>query len=94
MRIAAENRHEIWISFGVALLAILFVARIPMGYGDVLVLACCLLVSLCCALNAALEIEAMSIPGKFVAVIWLIVIFFANAWVLIWAFGIRDFANR
>jgi hypothetical protein len=94
MRAVAENRHEIWVSLGVAVLAVTFAAPVPMGYGNVLVLVGCLLVSLCCAVNAALDLDAMNIPGKFFAVIWLVIISVTTAWVLFWAFGIRDFANK
>ena len=93
MRVVAENRHEIWASLGLAVLGIMF-APMPMGFGNVLVLVGCLLVSLFCAVNAILDLDDMSIPGKFFAVIWFGVILVASAWVLIWAFGIRDFANK
>jgi hypothetical protein len=94
MRLVAENRHEIWVSFAVALLGIVFAAPMPMSYGNVLVLSACLLVSVCCAVNAALDLEAMSIPGKFFTVIWLVVILVVTICALIWAFGITDFANK
>ena len=94
MRVAAENRREIWVSLGLALLGVTFAAPMPMGFGNVMVLAGCLLVSLFCAFNAVLDLDDMSIPGKFFAVIWFGVILIASAWVLIWAFGIRDFANK
>lgn len=94
MRVVAENRHEIWVSFGVALLGFFSVVHMPIGYGDVLALSACLLVSLFCAINAALDVEAMSIPGKFFAIIWLVGILVATIWVLIWAFGITNFANK
>ena len=94
MRVAGENRYEIWASFVIALLGLTFAARVPAGYVDVLVLAGCLLVSLFCAINAALDLDAMSIPGKFLAVIWLGLLMIATGWVLIWAFGIREFFNR
>jgi hypothetical protein len=94
MRLVAENRHEIWVSFGVGLFGLVFAAPMPMGYGNVLALAACLLISLCCAINAVLDLEDMSISGKFFAVIWLAIVLVATVWVLIWAFGIRDFANK
>ncbi len=92
--IAAGNRREIWVSLAAALLGLLLSSSVPMGYRDVLVLAGCLLVALCCAINAALDLDAMSIPGMYFALIWLIVILVATAWVLIWAFGIDEFSNR
>ena len=94
MRVVAENRREIWISFGAAVFGLIFAAPMPMGYGNVLVLMSCFLVSVFCAVNAVLDIEEMSIPGKFFAVIWLGVILVTTAWLLVWAFGIRDFANK
>ena len=94
MRVAAENRHEIWASLGIAVLGVTFSAPVPMHYGNVLVLVACLLISLFCAVNAMLDLDEMSIPGKFFAVIWFGAILIASVWVLIWAFGIRDFANK
>jgi hypothetical protein len=94
MRVAAENRHEIWASVGLAVLGITFSAPMPMGFGNVLVLVGCLLVALFCAFNAILDLDGMSIPGKFFGVIWFGVILVASIWVLIWAFGIHDFANK
>jgi hypothetical protein len=94
MRIASENRHEIWVSLFMALLGLTFVPAMPAGYTNVLVLVSCLLVSVCCAINAALDMDAMSIPGKFLAVIWLGALTMVTGCVLIWAFGIREFSNR
>jgi len=94
MRIAAKNRHEIWLSFGVALLALIFAMPMPMAYGNVLMLVGCLLVSLCCAANAVLDLEAMTLPGKIFAVLWLAVVLVTAGSVLIWAFGIQGFANK
>ena len=52
-----------------------------MGYGNVLVLVSCLLVSVFCGINAVLDSEEMSIPGKFFGVIWLGLILETTAWV-------------
>jgi hypothetical protein len=94
MRVVAESRHEIWASLGIAVLGITLSAARPIVFGNVLVLVGCLLVSLFCAVNAILDLDETSKPGKFFAVIWFGVILVASAWVLIWAFGIRDFANK
>lgn len=94
MRLAAENRGEIWVSFAVALFGLIFAAPVPMGYGNVLVLVACLLVSVFCGINAVLDLDEMSIPGKFFAVIWLTVMLISTVWALTWAFGIHDFANK
>ena len=94
MRAVAENRHEIWVSIGVAVLGLTFAASRPMGYENVLILVGCMLISVCCAVNAVLDLEDMSIAGKFFAIIWLGIISVAAIWVTVWAFGIRDFANK
>src|ERR1051326_5370768 len=82
MKVVAEKRREIWVSFVAGVLGLMFAAPRPMGYGNVLVLVSCLLVSMFCGINAVLDTEEMSIPGKFFAVIWLGVILLITVWVL------------
>jgi hypothetical protein len=94
MKLVAENRHELWASFGLVVVGFLVTARVPMHYWDVLILCGCLLTALFCAINATLDIDAMGIPGKFFSVIWLVGLFPGTIRVLVWAFGISDFANK
>jgi hypothetical protein len=94
MKVVAENRREIYVSVGVAVVGIILGAHVPLGYQDVLLLSGCLLVALFCAVNAALDVDSMSIPGMYFTVIWLIVMLLVTAWFHIWAFGIREFPNR
>ena len=73
LNLVRENRHEIWVSLGVAILA-LTLAVVPMGFANTLIVIGCLLVSAVCAINAALDKENMSVAGLYFTGAWLLVI--------------------
>ena len=93
MKIVAENRRELWVSMAIVPAAVLFNV-VPIGFVGALVLSGAMVTGLLCAVNAVLDIDAMGIVERYVAVLWLIALAILTPLTLYWVATIREFANK
>ncbi len=93
MRIAAPNRRELWISFGIAFYAVLQ-SSIPFHLADSLILATGLLIATFCALNAYLDREEMNLIERSFSFYWLVLLIFVTPNVIYSLSTIKTFANK
>src|SRR5215470_3942927 len=92
MKAVAPNRNELWISITAVLSGVLLTWRVPIGFGDALILASAMLIGFCCALNAFLDFDEMEIVESYISGCWLLVMLILTPWTLFSLATIREFA--
>ena len=93
MKAVAANRHELWASMAIVVVAVL-VQVSPIGFVGALVLGGAMVVGLLCAVNAVLGLDEMGVVETYIAVIWLIALLIFTPLTLYWLGTIREFGNR
>ena len=93
MRAITANRHELWVSFAVVAIAVLFQA-VPIGFEGALVLGGGMVVGLVCAINAVLDHDEMGAVETYVAAVWFIGLLIATPMTLWWLLTMREFASK